>query len=128
MTELFIIAIVVCFVLLVISTLYTMKNRYFENQVRNLSEVYTRLSIEVKKEKDLDKALAIHAKAEEVKDKIELLIGKYPKMERVSVELPATRKEEPLQEMGLGELMRHYSEKNNSSVIYAKFNREDKDS
>ncbi len=128
MTELFIIAIVVCFVLLVISTLYTMKNRYFENQVRNLSEVYTRLSIEVKKEKDLDKALAIHAKAEEVKDKIELLIGKYPKMERVSVELPAARKEEPLQEMGLGELMRHYSEKNNSSVIYAKFNREDKDS
>ncbi|MCK8127229.1 hypothetical protein MTF66_19610 [Pseudoalteromonas sp. 2CM39R] len=128
MTELFIIAIVVCFVLLVISTLYTMKNRYFENQVRNLSEVYTRLSIEVKKEKDLDKALAIHAKAEEVKDKIELLIGKYPKMERVSVELPADRKEEPLQEMGLGELMRHYSEKNNSSVIYAKFNREDKDS
>lgn len=128
MTELFIIAIVVCFVLLVISTLYTMKNRYFENQVRNLSEVYTRLSIDVKKEKDLDKALALHAQAEEVKDKIELLIGKYPKMERVSIELPASRKEEPLQEMGLGELMRHYSEKNNSSVIYAKFNREDKDS
>jgi len=128
MTELFIIAIVVCFVLLVISTLYTMKNRYFENQVRNLSEVYTRLSIDVKNEKDLDKALAIHAQAEEVKDKIELLIGRYPKMERVSIELPAARKEEPLQEMGLGELMRHYSEKNNSSVIYAKFNREDKDS
>ncbi|MEZ7277204.1 hypothetical protein [Pseudoalteromonas sp. 68 DY56-GL68] len=128
MTELFIIAIVVCFVLLIVSTVYTMRNRYFENQVRSKSEIYARLSIDFKNEKNPERAFELHAQAESVKGEIELLIGKFPKMKRYNVELPTLHKTEPAKEKSLGELMRHYDEINNSSVIYAKFNREEKDS
>ncbi len=131
MTPIFISAITVAALLLIISTIYTMKNRYFENQVRSMSEQYARLSIDIKNETDTDRVFKMHDQAEKLKSDIELLIGKYPKVNRGVTELPPLpeiSEVEPIAEMSLGNLMRHYDKENNSSVIYAKFNSERKDS
>ncbi len=131
MTAYFIWAIVAAFVLLIISTVSTMKNRYFENQVRTLSEQYARLSIDIKNETDTARIFVLHGKAEKLKTDIELMIGKYPKINRYDFELAELN--EPVsamheRELSLGELQRFYEAKNNSRVIYAQFNQENKDS
>lgn len=130
MTTAFIVAILLCIVLLVISTVYTMKNRYFENQVRKLSEQYARLSIDFKNETNPTRAFELHAKAEKIKTDLELMIGKSTTMHRYDFELADIdlSSKEPEPELSLGELMRQYEEKNGSRVIYAKFNQDKKDS
>ena len=60
-----------------------MKNRYFENQVRKLSEQYARLSIDFKNETNPTRAFELHAKAEKIK---------RLKTKRVNAEKKANRK------------------------------------
>ncbi len=107
-----------------------MKNRYFENQVRKLSEQYARLSIDFKNETNPTRAFELHAKAEKIKTDLELMIGKTTTMRRYDFELADIdlSSKEPEPELSLGELLRQYEEKNGSRVIYAQFNQDKKDS
>ncbi|KTG21987.1 hypothetical protein AUR67_00475 [Pseudoalteromonas sp. XI10] len=130
MTTIFIIAIAAAAFLLILSTVFTMKNRYFDKQVRNLSEQYARLSIDFKNETNPTRAFELHAKAEKIKTDLELMIGKTTTMRRYDFELADIdlSSKEPEPELSLGELMRQIEEKNGSRVIYAKFNQDKKDS
>ncbi len=132
MTTIFIIAITAAAFLLILSTVFTMRNRYFDKQVRNLSEQYARLSIDFKNEMDSTRAFKLHAQAEKIKADLELMIGKSTTMHRYDFELAdidlSSKEPEPEPELSLGELMRQYEEKSNSRVIYAQFNQDKKDS
>ncbi len=130
MTTIFIIAIAAAAFLLILSTVFTMKNRYFDKQVRNLSEQYARLSIDFKNETNPTRAFELHAKAEKIKTDLELMIGKTTTMRRYDFELADIdlSSKEPEPELSLGELMRQYEEMNGSRIIYAKFNQDKKDS
>ncbi len=130
MTTIFIIAITAAAFLLILSTVFTMRNRYFDKQVRNLSEQYARLSIDFKNETDSTRAFKLHAQAEKIKADLELMIGKSTTMHRYDFELADIdlSSTEPEPELSLGELMRQYEEKSNSRVIYAQFNQDKKDS
>lgn len=123
------IAIAVLLVLMCFSVWFTSRNRYFEKQVRDKSELAMRYLIDHKNETDCQKSIELFYKAEKLQDEIALIIGKHPKMKPYGIDLPPlVVSEQPQKELSLGELFRQYDKKNNHSVIYAKFNQNKKDS
>lgn len=120
------IAIAVLFLLLLLSTWFTSRNRYFEKQVRDKSELAMRLLIDHKNETDCKKSINLFYKAEKLQEEIALIIGKYPKMARYDIEIPKiVVTEPPPEELSLGELLKKYDKENNHTVIYAQFNQKD---
>lgn len=123
------IAIAVLLVLMGVSVWLTSRNRYFEKQVRDKSELAMRYLIDHKNETDCQKSIDLFYKAEKLQEEIALIIGKHPKMKPYGIDLaPQSENEPPQKELSLGELFRQYDKKNNHAVIYAKFNKNQKDS
>ena len=122
------IAIAVFLVLMVVSVWFTSRNRYFEKQVRDKSELAMRLLIDHKNEPNCQKSIDLFYKAEKLQEEIALIIGKHPKMQRYEIEMPPLVVIEQQKELSLGELFRKYDKDNEHSVIYAEFNKNKKDS
>ena len=119
MLELIYIAIAVLAIMLVASIWLISRKGIFEDQIRTKSVEAVWCTIQAENETDLNRAIKLFNKAEQLKGEIAGLIGLSPDLEQLALaDSCCNLADKELKDMSLGELQRYYDQQNNIANIY----------